>query len=552
MATLRDGFSMYFLAVVFLLLDLTHSQIEQFPSADNFRRRSFHSAAVLGDNLYILGGGASQMSPRFSIRYSNKTLVIPLNEDWNAQTVNSKVQMIDNQKDFKIIRPALWPNGQENRIYSWGGGVREAYPLANETLTNSTLRVFEKASPDGLHGTWSSDRTLPGDSQIKFTQEGSWTSCNGLGFMFGGLTMLNDGSRWRGTASPGLVIYNMTSQTWRNESQIAKKFGRGPNAGNHARGDAVCLPEMGTQGKGIVVFVGGGRRDNSDAGDIEPVPMDTMYFYDIGSNDLYSQKTTSETSTPVARQYACAVAAKSSSTPSYEIFFFGGDGEKPATTHVLTIPGFRWFNAGNTGADNPQTRSNHACVVGGKRQMISVGGTQVVGGGEQWVGKDPWVNGIKVFDMVDLKWRNDYKSGAPDYESPAMIKKWYSEGNVADWDSDAVKNLFTVVEDTPPSPPGPNVGAIAGGAATGGIVLTALVSGLVFWCYQRRRGRAGEAARLRDGQAKEGARWDGDPPTEVYTMPIELHNGVDLPHELLPVDPRPSELPANPPGKGHY
>ncbi|KAL8367032.1 hypothetical protein RB595_007605 [Gaeumannomyces hyphopodioides] len=566
MAAPRDGFSMYFLAAVFLLLGLAQSQVEEFPSAQNFLRRSFHSATVLGNNLYIFGGDVSQKSDVFTIDHSNKTLAIPLDEDWNAETVNSKVQTINNQKNFHILRPALWPNPRENGIYSWGGGVTKTSPGRNETLANPRLRVFRKASPDSLYGTWSSDPTPPGDSQIKFTQESSWTSCNGVGFIFGGLTVSQDGSGLPATASPGLVKYDMASHSWKNESQVAKKFGSGPRAGNHARGSAVCLPTLGTQGKGIVVFVGGGQRDNNDIGDIEDLPMDTVYFYDIGSNDLYAQKTTSESSTPLARQAPCAVAAQSSNNRSYEIFVFGGAGERPANTHILTIPGFRWFHAGYPGADTAEPRCNHACVVAGNRQMISVGGTKVIGG-KHYEDKDPWGNGIKVFDMVNLKWSNQYNSGAPAYESPAMIKDWYDRGNVADWDSDAVRNLFPAAN-TPGSPSGPNVGAIAGGAAAGGIVLTALVGGLLFWYHQRRRGRAGgreagtgEGAGLQDGQAKEGGRWDVDssatpasanPPSEVYTMPTELHNGVELVHELQPVNPKPSELPANPPNKGYH
>lgn len=417
-------------------------------------------AAVLDDHLYIFGGTTSQKTgstklydivncmysiffPPFAItplarsRYrvtaaANKTLAIPLNVDWNTDTVNDKVQTMDSPANFPVLRPALWPNDKENKMYSWGGGFNSNSPGSSESIKNPRLRVFTKGDPDSLYGAWTVDPKPPGDppARINFTQHASWTSCNGLGFMFGGLYMGVDPQRHHGLGTPGLVIYNMTYNRWSNESEASKKFGKAPYAGSHEHGTAVCLPEAGTRGEGVVVFLGGAQRSIENPTDeLVNVEMDRVSFYDIGTNDFYTQKTTNESSPPLARRRACSVAARSSNNRSYEIFVFGGLDEQPANIHILTIPGFRWFHAEYPGADSAEARCNQACVVAGNRQMISVGGTPI-SSGDQWSPPDPWKNGMKVFDMVNLKWGNQYIANAPAYETPAMIRDWYNQGLV--------------------------------------------------------------------------------------------------------------------------
>ncbi|KLU85235.1 hypothetical protein MAPG_04265 [Magnaporthiopsis poae ATCC 64411] len=523
-------------------------------------------AAVLGDHLYLFGGGTSQKNigtgstKPYDVVHSNKPLAIPLNVDWNTETVNDKVQTMDSPANFPIVRPGLWPNAKENKMYSWGGGFRGGLPGGNESIKNPRLRVFTKGDPDSLYGAWAIDPKPPGDppAHIKLTQHASWTSCNGLGFIFGGSYVEVDPQQYRGFGTLGLVIYNMTYNTWRNESETSKKFGKAPRAGNHEHGTAACLPTAGTRGEGVVVFLGGAQRSIENPADQLDVRMDTVSFYDIGSNDLYTQKTTSESSAPLARRRACSVAARSSNNRSYEIFVFGGLNEQPANMHILTIPGFGWFQAGYPGADSAEPRCNQACVVAGNRQMISVGGMPSMS--DQWSSPDPWKNGMKVFDMVNLKWGNQYISSAPAYESPAMIRNWYDQGGVAEWDNDVNRRLFSSSTETPQNSSGPNIAAIAGGAAAGGIVLTALVAGLLFWYYRRKRGRAAErGTSLHEDPAKGSTKgttgWDhdssvtpasGDLPSEVQTMPSELHNGVDIVHELQPAEPKPSELSASP------
>lgn len=90
--------------------------------------------------------------------------------------------------------------------------------------------------------------------------------------------------------------------------------------------------------------------------------------------------------------------------------------------HVLTLPGFEWTQIKTNGGK----RSGHACVTPGNRQMISVGGinTHVE---KPWEDKDPFPQGIGVFDMTALEWKDEYDPEAPPYEMPQVVREWYEQ-----------------------------------------------------------------------------------------------------------------------------
>ncbi|HEY0225400.1 MAG TPA: kelch repeat-containing protein [Mycobacterium sp.] len=96
--------------------------------------------------------------------------------------------------------------------------------------------------------------------------------------------------------------------------------------------------------------------------------------------------------------------------------------------YVLSVPGFVWFKANYTA----QTPRDHAtCAVVGRRQMLSVGGVR---SGLAWpaigADRDPWPQGIGVFDLSALVWKTGYEPDAAPYDSPPAVKAWYNQGLV--------------------------------------------------------------------------------------------------------------------------
>jgi len=108
-------------------------------------------------------------------------------------------------------------------------------------------------------------------------------------------------------------------------------------------------------------------------------------------------------------------------------FIFGGINQRAQITYrdayVLSLPGFVWTKMPDSPAGN---RAEHTCVAVGKRQVLSIGGTNVYT--QQWTEPDPAPQGLHLFDVTAMKWSNSYSADAAAYESPEAVKNWYSSG----------------------------------------------------------------------------------------------------------------------------
>lgn len=109
-------------------------------------------------------------------------------------------------------------------------------------------------------------------------------------------------------------------------------------------------------------------------------------------------------------------------------FVYGGKDEDEnylPDTYVLSLPAFQWFKVNSLGG----RRVFHECATAGNRQMIVVGGQlESESDSSERRDKDEWTWGLGVFDMHDMQWKDNYDPEAGPYESPAMIKDWYTNG----------------------------------------------------------------------------------------------------------------------------
>lgn len=92
--------------------------------------------------------------------------------------------------------------------------------------------------------------------------------------------------------------------------------------------------------------------------------------------------------------------------------------------YVLSLPGFVWTRIDATSGG---PRSGQACVATGTKQMITIGGINP-NKEKPWEETDELAQGLGVFDMTDLQWRDNYNHQAPEYDSPKPVKDWYSDG----------------------------------------------------------------------------------------------------------------------------
>ena len=95
--------------------------------------------------------------------------------------------------------------------------------------------------------------------------------------------------------------------------------------------------------------------------------------------------------------------------------------------YVLTLPGFRWTKI--DAKYGGRRRGGQACLAANNRQMISIGGTDMQEAGRsEWTGRDPFPQGLGVFDMTALEWRDNYDHQDRPYDSPKHVQDWYADG----------------------------------------------------------------------------------------------------------------------------
>ncbi len=127
---------------------------------------------------------------------------------------------------------------------------------------------------------------------------------------------------------------------------------------------------------------------------------------------------------------------------------------------------------------------------------------------------DPWLQGIGIFDLTAMEWKEEYDPAAPPYVTPDAVKSYYQRNGrgPASWSNGVVQAWFTETTSnhtdpsSTPSTPQPgsptpqpglpgsprssknNIGAIAGGTV-GGAAALALIALFVFFLLRFRRQR---------------------------------------------------------------
>lgn len=232
---------------------------------------------------------------------------------------------------------------------------------------------------------------------------------------------------------------------------------------------------------------------------------------------------------------------------------------------MLSIPAFNWQKQDTQPGVG---RYLHSCNVAGNRQMISIGGrvTNATEFDEDGANDsitdsslpDPWPQGIGVFDLTDMVWKDTYDPNAAPYITPDIVKNQYRQNwqNPSSWSNLINQGWFTKSATTSidsnilPSPSSPaqkdasknTEGAIVG-ETFGSVGSLALVAFLAMFCLRRHRHRRSlrePVAALKDDHEFQKAEMADDPLKDLEGKPICF----EVPQEQaslreLPVDEEP-------------
>ncbi|KAL8294662.1 hypothetical protein RB597_007729 [Gaeumannomyces tritici] len=443
----------------------------QVPSADAFYRRAHHRVVVLGDALYIDGGEVSQIingtQPKDQVEKSSpasETLSIPLKSSWEI----SELRIESIEKRLPPTRwAAVWAEPSGNSFSVWGGST-----VATEQISSSpvigTFSANDRKWAEG-HTTAANEAVAAG---ILRSEKMGFARADGTVFMLGGAaTRFTDTRVPFGLiqATPGLYSLDLATGRWTNESAAGE--GSFSKTGTWVGGRLEHVPGFGGR-RGVLVALGGaGRRLEPTGYGAQPSSFygfSEIKIYDIERRRWHTQTATG--SVPSERSQFCSVGVPGQDG-TYEIFVYGGtpgaEGEQGQAfdgVYVLSLPGFFWSQA-----TSGTPRAAHSCAAVGKRQMISVGGLgRLDESPDHWTTKDPWRQGVGVFDMTELQWRGGYDVNAAKYRSPQVVVDWYKAGNANKivWASPATKDLFATANKANPENAGNNTSSNGGGGSS--------------------------------------------------------------------------------------
>ncbi|KAK0728247.1 hypothetical protein B0T26DRAFT_767475 [Lasiosphaeria miniovina] len=468
-------------------------------AASVFLRRAYHSSAVLNGWVYIDGGEFSYSSGSGIVyQYSNTLLSIDLSKDWTNTSLalhsTSKPSGAPNLRDGGI-----WVDDKNQILYTGFAGTNPIF--GNGASYAQGLWSF---APDGTGGaTW---QNLNSTADGRFTNQartygGQVASGGGSGFLLGGNSNINNNANFQGLPG-GLVVYDYSSKKATSATTTSSLPTTQPGGQD---GGILYVPSFGHHG--ILVSMGGSSLGGQNGGPVGSssslTPFTSVRVYDPGNQKWYDQMTSGDA--PKPRLQFC-LAGVESNNRTYELLVYGGwAGELGSAAvsydeaFVLTLPGFRWIKA-----DYPARHPRYGltCNAAGGGQVLTIGGvdpTQNMSASadayEAVFGTpDPFVQGLAVFDLGSLAWKDAYVSKPAAYVSAPQIQKYYNaNGRTPDggFDSTDLKTLFSVENFGASNNSGrtrySNTGAIAGGVV-GGVAAVAAISALAIF-FRRARSR---------------------------------------------------------------
>ncbi|KAH9234132.1 hypothetical protein K456DRAFT_1723772 [Colletotrichum gloeosporioides 23] len=397
-----------------------------------------------------------------------------------------------------VLRQNIFTDNSPDTFYAWGGFV-DKEPSPEE--------VFKFKADGRGGGSWSTDGIGP---RLTRYHGGACVSAPRSGFCLGGIEEPTTSDFKHGDFVSGFLQVNYTSpeRVWIQHANAPYS-----EFGTVYGGTAHHVPSF--RPDGLVVIFGGNHLDP----DIDQTPnrdMDKLWFMDPATPDQWHvQQITG--GPPARRRWPCVVGAQGRNH-TYEIFMFGGNDDNQAFDDVwiLSLPGFFWMEAKYNG-NSP--RAQMSCVVAGQRQMIVVGGVSRKGLYEN----DTFPQGLGIFDLTELEWKDNFNPAAAAYDSPPSVKSWYYDGQY----DPGVERFLNLSHS--PSPADNSLSPGAMGGAVGGSILGAALIGLVVFLLMRRRQKKKKQALRSGGEAENAARKPSGSswaPTSTTFKPSELRPGI--------------------------
>ncbi|KAM0331522.1 hypothetical protein ACHAQA_003199 [Verticillium albo-atrum] len=312
-----------------------------------------------------------------------------------------------------MVYPCMFVDQRDSAFYVWGG-------FASWMRSWDFQGLWRFSPTDNTRGNWDEAVIDSPDAYI-ISYTGWMSACASTpdaGFVIGAYESRNL-SVGRTADVPVLSSFNFGTQTWELHSEAPSS-----HIGSFWNATATFVPKYGQNG--LMFILGGKSMPSLD--ERTYIDFRTVHFFDPVTKDWYSQKTTGPV--PVGRDQPCLVGV-SGANGTFDIFMYGGQSDEEdklfGEIYVLSLPGFVWTKVHD---DTSSERAYHACALVGNRQLLSWGGLQGRGWTNEfrWDTADSFPQGIGIFDMSELAWKNAYDAKAAEYRAHERISSWYENG----------------------------------------------------------------------------------------------------------------------------
>lgn len=171
---------------------------------------------------------------------------------------------------------------------------------------------------------------------------------------------------------------------------------------------------------------------------------------------------------------------------------------------------------------------------------------------------DPWQQGLGIFDLTAMEWKEEYDSDAAPYMTPDAVKAYYQQNgrDPVSWTNDVVQTWFTKTElnhtnnnsipstTRQPGSSGSNTGVIAGGTV-GGVLALAFIAILASFLLRRRHRKDHLIISTSDTEyRKPELAVNGNSRMSGVNYPPSELQGVNHPNEMPQREVATSELPS--------
>ncbi|GAA5867629.1 hypothetical protein JCM3774_001536 [Rhodotorula dairenensis] len=485
--------------------------------------------------LWYYGGQAMTSQGQTSNLWTNALVALPLDQDW--QTGTPPLQLVEPDTGNYTSPPAvslgaLWASADGNGLYLWGGQFQDT-----PSVPPPPARTWMY---DIQNGEWSVVQTK-GD-EIDTAAEGQpaivpllGQGGDNIGYYSYGHQDDHTTEGWSNQIARlylnSMVQFDLGSHTFTNitsyssQAQTSNSSTPLTNPLSRADGTLSYVPGLGTDGKGILVSIGGGTATQY----VEDGSV--LDIYDIGAGGWTKQSTLGDRIGPRVNHCAVRASAKVHGVDTHHIITYGGQRvnqtDRDSAVYILTIQknDYTWTAVQNL-PGQPTGRAGHQCVLDGN-QLVVVGGVTT----GDVICEQP---GVFVLNVSSMAWQTSYRANTV-FSTPELVANITGGIGTGFSSSGAGSTTGGTGADDPDTSGssggggggngggdgsgsgtgtgsqngnsggggGSNTGAIVGGVV-GGVLGAAALAALVFFAVRRRKRQQRESQAAQEEKRKLG------------------------------------------------